>query len=172
MYNNYEEYMQSVLGMNMPNTYIPNNNYYEPRSPEVNLPEINDLYPEIYRLVYPMVQKACSKRNFGMFDKTMIEEMTDEVYNSIEGEETREAGEKETVLRNGDVKNPRTRETKETRRPNRNPTLRDLIKILIIRELLQSRPQRPQRPPMWDGQMPGFQRMIPPMPRDMYGNMY
>ncbi len=26
MYNSYEEYMQNVLGMNMPNTYVQNNN--------------------------------------------------------------------------------------------------------------------------------------------------
>lgn len=44
-----------------------------------------------------------------------------------------------TTPKNGDVKNPRE---KETRRPpkNNNRLLRDLIRILIIRELLSGRP--------------------------------
>ncbi len=48
---------------------------------------------------------------------------------------------------NGDVKNPRA---KENRRPNNNFLLRDLIRILIIRELLQGgiRPGMPGRPPI------------------------
>ena len=32
MYNSYEEYMQTVLGMNMPNTYMPNNNVFRARN--------------------------------------------------------------------------------------------------------------------------------------------
>ncbi len=85
MYNSYEEYMQSVLGVNIPNTYMPsNNNYYETRTNEVNIPEVNNLYPEIYGIVYPMVQKACGTRNLSMINETQINEMVEEVYNAIE----------------------------------------------------------------------------------------
>ena len=42
MYNSIDEYMQSVLGMNMPNTYMPNgNNYYDARLQEPVMQEPN-----------------------------------------------------------------------------------------------------------------------------------
>lgn len=148
MYNTYEEYMQSVLGVTYPNTYnmMPNNGYFEPRNNTVNLQEINRLYPEIYGIIYPMVQKVCSRSNMGMCDEIQINQMVEEVYNAIE------AGDVETDTReiapnqkNGDVKNPRA---KETRRPNNNFLLRDLIRILIIREILQGGGWNGGRPPM------------------------
>lgn len=147
MYNNYEEYMQSVLGLNTPNnTYMQNmnNNYYpETIMQETNLPEVNKLYPEIYGIVYPMVQKACSKRSISMINEIDVNEMVEEIYRAIEPEENdREVRE----AKNGDVRNPRI---KETRRPNNNYLLRDLIKILVIRELLGGRrPGGTPRPPI------------------------
>lgn len=51
------------------------------------------------------------------------------------------------ALKNGDVRNPNVKEPEtrsETRQ--RNFLLRDLIKILILRELINNRP--PNRPPM------------------------
>lgn len=153
MYKSYEEYMQSVLGLNIPNnTYMQNmnNNYYqENRMQEANLPEINKLYPEIYGIVYPMIQKACAKRSISVINEIDVNEMVEEIYKAIEPEEnTRELGE----VKNGDVRNPRA---KETRRPNNNYLLRDLIKILVIRELLGGgRPGGVTRPPI-PGGMPG-----------------
>ncbi len=147
MYKSYEEYMQSVLGLNIPNnTYTQNvnNDYYlETRMQEVNLPEVNKLYPEIYGVVYPMVQKACSKRSISMINEIEVNEIVEEIYRAIEPEEeTREVRE----TKNGDVRNPRA---KETRRPNNNYILRDLIRILVIRELLGGRrPGGMPRPPI------------------------
>jgi len=134
MFNNYEEYMQNVLGMNVPNTYNMQDsmNYYQPRTQNVNLQDVNRLYPEIYKIVYPMVQKACGQRNVSVLNEVQINEIVEEVYNAIEpGDDV--PLDRENV-RNGDVKNPRA---KETRRPNNNYLLRDLIRILIIRELLR-----------------------------------
>ncbi len=153
MYNNYEEYMQSVLGLNVPNnTYMQNinNDYYpETKIQEVNLPEVNKLYPEIYGVVYPMVQKACSKRSISVINEIEVKEMVEEIYQAIEpGENDIEVRE----VKNGDVRNPRA---KEARRPNNNYLLRDLIRILVIRELLGGRrPGGMPRPPM-PGGMPG-----------------
>ena len=137
MYNSYEQYMQNVLGMNFPNTYAMGNNnyYYEPRMQEPNLQEVNKLYPEIYGIVYPMVQNACSMRSITSLSEIQINEMVEEVYNAIEPrDDILETRETNTMQKNGDVKNPRE---KETRRPNNNFLMRDLIRILIIRELLQ-----------------------------------
>lgn len=169
MYNTYEEYMQNVLGVTYPNTYnMPvNNNYFEPRNDTVNLQEINNLYPEIYGIVYPMVQKVCGRSGIGMCDERQINEMVEEVYNAIESGDTPIEKRDDIALnsKNGDVKNPRA---KETRRPNNNFLLRDLIRILIIREILQGggwhggMPGRPPRPgPRWSTDGP---RRIPRRP--------
>lgn len=150
MYNSIDEYMQSVLGMNMPNTYMPNgNNYYDARVQEPVMQEPNRLYPEIYGIVYPVVQKVCSRRNTFQITEELINEMVEEVYNVVEPrEEGPDTREQAANLKNGDVKNPRAKEVRETRRPNNN-LMRDLIRILILRELLQGGWQgnRP-RPPM------------------------
>lgn len=148
MYNSIDEYMQSVLGMNMPNTYMPNsNNYYEARFQEPAMQDLNRFYPEIYGIVYPVVQKVCSMRNSFQITEEQINEMVEEVYNVVEPrEEVQETREQVTNLKNGDVKNPRAKEVRETRRPNNN-LMRDLIRILILRELFQGGWQRP-RPPM------------------------
>ena len=147
MYNSYEEYMQSMLGMNFPNTYMQNNNYYEPRMQEVNIPDVNKLYPEIYGVVYPLVQKVCSRRTGGSINEMQIDEMVEEVFNVIEpGDDVLQGKDNGSTPRNSDVKNIKV---KETRRPNNNYLLRDLIRILIIRELLQGGWQNNiPRPPM------------------------
>lgn len=137
MYNSYEEYMQNVLGMNLPNTYEMQNNPYsfEPRMGENRLLEINKLYPEIYGVLYPMVQKVCARQSLDRLNEAALDEMAEEVYLAIEpGDDILQGKDNGSTPRNGDVKNPRA---KESRRPNQNYLLRDLIKILIIRELLQ-----------------------------------
>lgn len=135
MYNSYEEYMQSRLGYNVPNnTYNTNSNYYGVTRINPNMQRINEFYPEIYGIVYPVVQKVCSRKSMYNISEEILEQMVNEVYDVIEPrekiEDTRE------VLKNGDVRNPRAKETRKPR-PN-NYLLRDLIKILIIRELLSS----------------------------------
>ena len=111
MYRNYEEYMQTVLGYNRPNTYRNEQNYYYDMSPvNSNMQEINKLYPEIYGIVYPIVQKVCSRRNLSVVNEEMISQMVDEVYNVIEpGDDIIET---EQPLKNGDVRNPRAKETR------------------------------------------------------------
>lgn len=168
MYNSYEEYMQSVLGMNMRDTYMQNNNsnyYQESRMQDVNMPDVNKLYPEIYGVIYPMVQKACSRRNVDMISEVQISEMVEEVYNAIEpGDDIVQVRDSVSAPRNGDVKNPRV---KESRRPNNNYLLRDLIRILIIRELFGGgRPGGIPRPPM-----PGPRRKTSSNETRIYGNV-
>lgn len=173
--------MQNVLGMNMQDTYMqmPNNNYFEPRMQDINLQEINKLYPEIYGIIYPMIQKACSGRNIEMLDDRQISEMVEEIYNAIEpgddllqGRETREnTGTKVKGVAQA-KESSSTREAETRRTNNRNYLLRDLIRILIIRELLQGgignigRP-RPPMHPFGMQQMP-MMGGISGMPRNGY----
>ena len=130
----YEEYMRSVLGYHSEkenlysNTNLPNNSF---QYNSIQTEDINQMYPDIYKVIYPMVCK---------------------IYNNIE--ETRSSQNTRAPLKNGDVRNPNAKEpevSNETRQ--RNFLLRDLIKILILREF-----GRPNRPPM----RPPYQ---PPPPR-------
>ena len=143
----YEQYMRNVLGyqaMNN-NTY---DMYYDnwdmsnmASMNNIQMQELENCYPEIYTIVYPMVQRACSQ-NTRPITRELIDNMTDEIYFAIEDKEMLENRNKE--------------EKGEDRQIRRNTNLNDLIRILILRELLGrpgfpgGRPPRPRppRPPM------------------------
>ena len=186
MYDNqYEEYIRSVLGYpstaNMNQNQMYQNEYPNPSQISMR----NDLeafYPEIYKIIYPMVQKACDG-NMGANSREEIEQMTDEIYSAIEDNnqinlninlgntvsttnlntQNRNELHKEEVQKKSSEKQEvenRNAET-ESRISPRNNNLRDLIKILLIRELLRRRhnhfPPRPPhnpRPPMRPPIMP------------------
>lgn len=192
----YEDYMRSVLGYSMDSPNYMSDTYegYPYANTEIrsNNPSCNcnldDTYPEIYRIVNPMVCKVCQE-NTRTITKEVIDEMTEIVYRTVEPslEENRSSEVKESELKNGDVRNPNVKkaETKvENRgggRPN-NYLLRDLIKILIINQLIGGGrppfpgpgpvpprppfPGRPPRPPFPGGPGP----IMPPRPRD-YNDM-
>ena len=199
MYNEtYDDYIRSILGYpnnNMYNTNSRENVYmYSAQNTTVSN-EIEQYYPEIYKIIYPMVCKSCNN-NTSTITKELIENMTDEIYfaiesdneidlnitinnevknnkietqtNSINNRNISNSKDKNTVIKE---ENKKDKENREDRRI-RNNTLRDLIKILLIRQLLQNRPNRPnfpQRPPFPGGPGPG-QGRPPIMPRGLYSN--
>lgn len=150
MYNsNYEEYMRNVLGYNMgmQNTYLEERDMYEINNNYEGM-NLEALYPDIYRMIYPMVQKVCTRAT-GAINEELIKSMTDEVYNAMEEREVRQF--KEVAKGNTEIKNNNIQSTRRTEDVRQNNfMLRDLIRILIIRELLRRRPGRPPmgRPPM------------------------
>lgn len=153
MYNSsYEEYMANVLGYNIrpTNTYQNMGNMYNMQQ-ENHYEDIGleNLYPDTYRMIYPMVQKVCMRAT-GVINEELISDMTNEVYNAMVERETRES--KEVAKNSSEVRNnisQNTRKIEETRQ--NNFMLRDLIRILIIRELLRRRRtgRTPMRPPMF-----------------------
>lgn len=174
MYDNqYEEYIRSVLGY--PSTANMNQNQMYPNE-YPNLSQMNtrndleEFYPEIYKIIYPMVRKAC-EGNMRANTKEEIEQMTDEIYSAIEdnnqinvninlGNTVSTTNDNRSQNKNGIFnENVQTKSSEkqkienrnaeiENNRSPRNNNLRDLIKILLIRELL-GRPHHhfPQRPP-------------------------
>ena len=161
--NDYEEYMRSILGY--PNN---NNTYHQPTSfPYRNtINEINydDLYPDIYKILKPMIKKICDNPNYRSITNETLEAMTTEIYNNIESdinlvninittspnssELTREAEKSKNINNNtrntvnaNKVSSSSNKE--ETRQCCGNPTLRDLIKILILNQLLNNNANRP-----------------------------
>ncbi len=149
MYNsNYEEYMQNVLGYNIrpQNTYqMPENIYDMQRGSSYENMDLENLYPDIYRMIQPMVQKVCMRAT-GVINEEMVRSMTDEVYNAMT-EETREV--KDVKKSSNEVRTNNSQNVRKVEEPRQNNfLLRDLIRILIIKELLR---RRPGRPPMRPG---------------------
>ena len=227
-YQNYEDYISSILGYpvqnnmgcslgyntDQTNTYSNANIEYLTSMPRYSN-EILDLYPEIYKIVNPMVCKIC-EANTKPITSELIEQMTDEIYLNLESDTNiddeiinirvnlpnseAEANRNRQVQKNAQNTSGNTskrirdnrqdnssknrveetanatsqpREDRQIRR--RNNTLRDLIKILILNQLLGwRRPQRPPRPfPPPRPPFPGGPRPNPRppiMPRDTYND--
>lgn len=162
-YQSYDDYMRSVLGqsnmncsdmgcfnMNYPNMNCSNmcmNN----QSPYQNISQSCDyletMYPDTYRVVYPMVVSACNMVNTPVTED-MLDKMTNDIYDRAEadgrinidinvGVEVREDNDSKQV----------SNDSRQMRPRRRNRFFRDLIRILLIRELLRRRrPGFPIRP--------------------------
>ena len=195
-YNDYEDYMRSVLGYNNQDQNMYNMDYYMPNRMQGMMPtyqneccnmknedNVEDLYPDIYKIVNPMVNRVCSRNNKPITND-LIEQMTMEVYNSIEADDinvvninietgdvnaeiNRKSQENRDTKISAEKKEVRSSEEKRQRRPN-NPLLRDLIRILILNRLFGiNRPgnRPPMRPPFPGPGMPGRPPMPPMRPR-------
>ncbi|MCI8654993.1 MAG: hypothetical protein HFJ48_03860 [Clostridia bacterium] len=235
MYNNvYEDYIRSMIGRN---TAIPANDYsncgnnmyngniyendiygsYEFDNNFMNAQMLNpvntnfnleECYPELYRLLYPMIQKVCMKCTRSL-SKDVINEMVEEVYSNFVGNEgeltqininlSNEVGiSKSTTtsnvqtnrdtsvtdtrtntslnrnnnsIKSVDKKNEDRSENRQARQ--RNPILNDLIRILILRELL-GRPGGNVRPPIGrpPHQRPPHHRLYNSYSSDMFEDKY
>ena len=47
----------------------------------IQIQELEKCYPEIYQIVYPMVQKACAE-NRGEITRELVDRLTDEIYSA------------------------------------------------------------------------------------------
>ena len=223
-YDDYENYIRSILGypIQMPNTYSNNLSMqyeYVTQTPRYSN-EVLELYPEIYKIVNPMVCKIC-EANTKPITRELIDQMTEEIYLNLENEpgmsemdtvnvrvslpeekksrnEARTSGVKSPIKSNNEQNRMQEkrekredivtgRENRENRQTRRNSTLQDLIKILILNQLLggNMRPPRPvpprPRPPFPGGPdlnprppfpgEPGPNPRPPIRPRDFYGDM-
>jgi len=181
MYNNpYEEYMRNSLGYNqmpmMNMNQMNMNQMTEMYEAEGNFTcdqtSVDDMYPEIYRIVYPMICKACMAVNENVTED-LVSRITNEVYTNVEHMEVAQENRSTTTnisiqpsksSKSDSLSNRTTSGSsvsnvrQETRQ--RNPLLRDLIRILVLRELIgnpgRPGPQRPPfRPPFGGGFGPG-----------------
>lgn len=192
MYNEtYDDYIRSILGYPTKNQFEEYNqqpqeyqSYQEYRNPTFNTNinisgnnvELENSYPEIYKIVYPMVAKKCENMRGGNITKDEIENMTDEIYYALESRNETQVNINLTNDVNGvrtanssnssvstniakadnrktDVKVSQVTGTNSEKRQI-NGGLRDLIQILLIRELLNRR-RPPFRPPMPNPPGPG-----------------
>jgi len=200
-YQSYEDYARDVLGhqnignsmgdppfdnmgnMNY-NTYMtmPEDEFYEmpmtynARAEEDNMSELNELYPEIYRIVYPMVRKICEQNMGRRITKDTLDEMVNEIYRNVEPEETAAAPQAppgntmtRPQMRPQNTKDPEA--TNETR--HKNFLIDDLIRILILREFLRPGRRPFFRPPIVGPIIPGRPPVIrPPLRPRGYDGIY
>ncbi|MBQ3408186.1 MAG: hypothetical protein IJH12_03155 [Clostridia bacterium] len=152
--NEYEEYMKAVLG------YPQYNKSFFPYNKErlINESTINNLYPEIYIILKPMVSNVCNNyRNYNL-SKDLLESMTMEIYNNIESENTfvnlnnmtDSENRADTKSNKSNVSSKISSSNEESRSCHQcNPLLKDLIKILILNQIINNnKPPHPPRPPM------------------------
>lgn len=168
-----ENYPYSYSGQNMFD-YDYNSNFYGMQNRNsMQTDELEKCYPEIYKVVYPMVRKVCMQNTRGL-TRDAVDSMVEEVYSNIESNDAIELN----ITLNNDVRgetsceNSENRESRVESRIRRNNGLSDLIRILILRELLgrpgcigpNCRPgMRPPRPP-FPGPGPGPRPPRPPRP--------
>lgn len=90
-YNDYEDYMRNVLGYNNANdnTYGCNCGYdmndmylYTNRNNPNTNSNIEQMYPEIYKIINPMVCRMCDN-NMQPVSEYLIEQMTDDIYDNV-----------------------------------------------------------------------------------------
>ena len=182
MYNQtYEEYMRNVLGyipsyQDMEYTYRnqANMNHNIPTNDTMNYAnsaEVESMYPDIYRIVYPMVKKACGNCQEEITQE-IVESITMEIFTNVEMNMETET---QITIQNRQTEPKPMKKLEENRNKtenrNRNFLLKDLIQILVLRELLgRPRSNVPGiRPPF-----PGRPGMHPPFMRgtmepSMYG---
>lgn len=162
-YQSYEDYMRNTLNysgmgspMGMQGTSCPNMNCQNMCiTPYSNMSsnqmmwqdsscDLERMYPDSYRVVYPMVVSTC--RNVSMpVTEDMIDRMTDDIYDravadgrinvdiSVELETREDSKEEDRQMIN-----------RPPRRRRRNRFFRDLIRILLLRELIGRRPGFPR----------------------------
>lgn len=156
MYNEYENYMRSVLGYpnyqeEVSSTYFPyrNSNDFQEES------KYENMYPEIYRILKPMIRKICDTRAYNEITEELVESMTNEIYRNIESEidvvnvnvtTENEYHRSNNQGRSGNTKITTEGKENETRACCSNPMLKDLIKILLLNQIINNKPPRPNRP--------------------------
>lgn len=110
---------------------------------------IERMYPDIYKMVYPMVRKAVETNTMPVTEE-LIENMARSIHSSIEADENAEVAARDGIGQG---------ETKRFR-PN-NFLMGDLVRILLLRELLGNR--RPQyRPPHYGPRPPHLRSIYDP----------
>ncbi len=174
--NNNDNYMQDFYFYNQTpnNTYFPNNminnmpnannapwqnmmgpNMYNQNASANQIRQNpNNLYPDTYKIISPVVSKVIANSNYQFLNEEALNNMTDTVFNIVESQidyEKNSSQSLENAQTNSQssnnssnatmskVSDGRSSQTSNSR-PNKNDNLlKDIIKILILKEIL-SRP--------------------------------
>lgn len=150
-YQNYDEYMRNFMGYpNMRAQMSPsmNPNMNQSMFSYQNMNSCSDdlerMYPETYRIIYPMVCFACDNIRTPVTEE-MVDTMTDDIYDRVEADGKINI-DISVEVRDDKSNRNEAQENRQRRPRRRNRFLRDLIRILLLRELLRRRQMFPNRP--------------------------
>lgn len=152
-YQNYDDYMRNTLGfsgmspyMGMPYGNCPNANCSGMcQNPYSSMPNSNqmwqnqscnleNLYPDSYRVIYPMVVTSCKNVSMPITEDT-LERMVNDIYDKAVSD-TKISVNLTVETTSREKADDRKMPNRPPTRPRRNPFFRDLIRILILRELI------------------------------------
>lgn len=161
--NNNAQMMGNIQNPNMMNGMY----NYNPNMYGNNMGQgANNLYPSIYRIISPVVSKVVANSNYQFLNEDVLNNMTDTVFNIVEGQIEYDDDMSSSTIQNNSnsqsTQNSNTTssttstvasKTSETqtvsnsqtsnRRSNRNDNLlRDIIKILILKEIFSRGPSQ------------------------------
>ena len=147
-YQNYDDYMWDIFYfIGLANNS--NNMFCMPNMNSQN--NLNSYYPSIYKIINPVVQRVISGMNYQYINDDMVNDMTNTIYGIVEGD----VNNLENISSNNNLSNDNRRTNQTSAQVNtssnninnvnnsvnsvlstNNSLLRDLIKILVIKELL------------------------------------
>ena len=122
--------------------------------PQQNQQNLKAMYPAVYRIICPVVSQVVSNSNTQYITEDSLNSMVDSVYNIVEGdinltENPRNSNSNETATESdqssncsrssGSNSSSNTASTSNSRPNRQNSLLRDLIKILILNEIISRR---------------------------------
>ncbi|MBQ2836038.1 MAG: hypothetical protein IJE68_04320 [Clostridia bacterium] len=156
-YQSYDEYMRSLMGYPNMRTSM-NQNMNTGMNMEMNMgmnpfmninmdtssEDLERMYPESYKVVYPMVCSACDNIRTPVTEE-MIDMMTDDIYDRAEAD-GRINIDISVEVRDSESSSESSQENRQRRPRRRNRFFRDLIRVLLLRELLRRRRRFPIRP--------------------------
>lgn len=155
--------MQNNMNNGMNNNFngINNMNYMQN-----NNNNLESLYPNIYRIIQPVVRRVVAGSNYQYLTEEVLNNMVDTVYNIVDGDRTMNNNQvsttrtetntttntttdtRRTVSTNANVSNTsqnvpvQTRTNEINNISNCNALLKDLIKILILQEIARNNMRR------------------------------
>lgn len=150
-YQNYDEYMRNLMGYpNMRAQMSPSMNptmnpsMFSYPNMDTYSDDLERMYPETYRIIYPIVCMSCDNVRTPVTEE-MVDMMTDDIYDRVEAD-GRINVEISVEVRDEKSNRNEMQENRQRRPRRRNRFLRDLIRILLLRELLRRRQRFPNRP--------------------------
>lgn len=147
-YQTYDDYIRSIMGYsnrNCTNMCMNSSIPYQNMHPLSD--DLESMYPETYRIVYPMVVSACNMITMPVTEE-MLDRMTDDIYDRAALDNRINIDINiEIENREGNDDSRQISVDSNQRRPRRrNRFFRDLIRILLLRELLRRRTRFPNIP--------------------------
>lgn len=178
-YQNYDDYMRDVFYFNqMPNPMqnanmgCQNVGFNQPVNPMNQMNPMNqsmnynNMFPSIYRIVQPVVSRVVTGNNWQYVTEENLNSMVDTVYNIVEGDVVNNNDNDSQATQTVSAQATRTQNTSTNNNNNNNSNtvanarncenqnatvlLKDLIKILILKEIIcRSNMRRVSNNMMW-----------------------